>query len=627
MPQPTFSIVVPVHNVRAYLRECIESILSQSFTDFELIAIDDASPDGSGDVLDEYASEDPRVTVRHLPRNVGLGPARDVGIDAATGRYLLFVDGDDTLTPDSLAAIAAKVESTGHPDIVVFDYARTYWNASVQRNILADVFARPGPDVVNVADRSDLLTLLMVVWNKAYRLDFVREHGFRFPKGYYEDLPWTYPAMLIAQRIAILDRVCYHYRQRRHGNILRSSNRGHLDVFGQYARVFAYIDANPELERWRTFMFRRMNRHLLEILTNPRRVSPALKQDFFDAFAESFAAHRPAKYKIPAGRPGAKLRAVARRDYRAFQVLDVVAQTERTAKREITKARRGLDRKVSKGKRGLIRAYYHAQLHRPIDENLAIYSAYWSTNYACNPAAIYEKAKELAPHVRGVWVIQHQHVDRIPAGVDYVKLQSPEYYRVMATAKYFVNNVNFGSNIVKRPGTVHVQTQHGTPLKSMGLGLLNYPVGAAGMDFPKLMQRSDRWDYLVSANRFSSEVWERSFPNSYVTLEVGYPRNDRLVTATEAEAARVRAELGLPADKTVVLYAPTFRDWIRDQFDSPIDLLDFCERIGDDYVVLVRGHYFTERDERLVRLEEKGLLRDVSVLSVDRGPDDRVGRH
>ena len=134
---------------------------------------------------------------------------------------------------------------------MVFDYARTYWDGSVRRNVLADVLAAPGADVVDVVQRPDLLTLLMVVWNKAYRLDFVREHGFRFPKGYYEDLPWTYPVMLIARRIAILDRVCYHYRQRRHGNILRSSNRGHFDVFDQYARVFAYIDANPELERWR----------------------------------------------------------------------------------------------------------------------------------------------------------------------------------------------------------------------------------------------------------------------------------------------------------------------------------------------------------------------------------------
>jgi CDP-glycerol glycerophosphotransferase len=260
----------------------------------------------------------------------------------------------------------------------------------------------------------------------------------------------------------------------------------------------------------------------------------------------------------------------------------------------------------------LIRAYYQVELRRPIDEHLAVYSAYWSKNYACNPAAIYEKARELAPHIRGVWVIQHQFADRMPAGVDYVEMHSPEYYRVMATAKYFVNNVNFAPNIVKRPGMVHLQTQHGTPLKSMGLRLLEYPVGAAGMNFSKLMERSDRWDYLISSNRFSSEVWERSFPNSYVTLEVGYPRNDRLVTATEADRTAMRARLDLPAGKNVVLYAPTFRDWVRDQFDSPIDLLDFCERLGDDHVVLVRGHYFTERDERLVRLERGGLLRDVS---------------
>jgi CDP-glycerol glycerophosphotransferase len=87
------------------------------------------------------------------------------------------------------------------------------------------------------------------------------------------------------------------------------------------------------------------------------------------------------------------------------------------------------------------------------------------------------------------------------------------------------------------------------------------------------------------------------------------------VTAGEDDTRAVRARLGLPPDKTVLLYAPTFRDWIRDQFYSPIDLLDFCARLGDEYVVLVRGHYFAERDEPLVRLEEQGLLRDVTDLA------------
>jgi CDP-glycerol glycerophosphotransferase (TagB/SpsB family) len=611
--QRAFSIVVPVHNVRAYLRECLDSILNQSFRDFEVIAVDDASPDGSGAILDEYAHADPRVTVLHLENNVGLGRARDTAIAVATGRYLLFVDGDDTLTPDSLQAIADRIVETDDPDIVVFDYARTYWNGAVERNILGHLFAEAGGDVFTVEQRPEFLTLLMVVWNKAYRLDFVREHGFTFPVGYYEDIPWTYPTMLTARRIAALDRVAYHYRQRRHGNILRSSNRRHFDIFDQYGLVFAYLDAHPDLARWRPFMFDRMVAHLLQILVNRRRIAPALQREFFDAFADAYDRYRPSDYTLPAGRAGAKLRTVARRDFRAFQAADTVSQLDRKARRSVRRARTSSRRQTMRFKRGLVRVFYAVQRRQPIDENLAVYSAYWSRSYACNPAAIYEAAKRLAPHIEGVWVVHRDFTKVMPKGVRHVKLNSPEYYRVMARAKYFVNNVNFANNIVKRPGTVHVQTQHGTPLKTMGLELLDHPTADRPVDFDTLMRRSDRWDYVISSNRFSSEVWERSFPNSYVTLESGYPRNDRLVRATPDEKADLRKKLKLPANKTVILYAPTFRDWDRGSFSSPADLADLGERLGDRFVLLVRGHYLTENDGRLARLERRGLLRDVSA--------------
>lgn len=616
MPSCTFSIIVPVHNVRAYLRECLDSILGQSFADFEVIAVDDASPDGSGQILDDYATDDVRLTVLHLERNVGLGRARNAGMDAARGRYLLFVDGDDTLVPGALAAIAGQIAATSDPDILLFDYARTYWTGSVERNILGGLYDGFGTRTVDVDSHPELLTLLMVVWNKAYRRDFIEEHGFRCPVGYYEDLPWTYPTMITARRIAVLDQVCYLYRQRRHGNILRSSNRRHFDIFEQYGRVFAYLDANPELERWRTFMFDRMTVHLLQILTNRQRIAPALQKEFFTAFAAAYQRYRPGEHRLPVGRSGTKLRTVARNNYPEFLALYAASRAERFARRHAARTRTDTNRQITRVKRALIRAYYHACLRLPVDEGLAAYAAYWFRDYACNPAAIYAAAKRLAPGIRGVWVIRPEYVDLIPPGVDHVELGSPEYYRLMATAKYFVNNVNFPDNIVKRPGTVHVQTKHGTPLKTMGLALRDYPTGAANMNFSSLMRNSDRWDYVISSNRFSSEVWERSFPNSYVTLEIGYPRNDRLVRATPDEVARMRERLGIEPGKTAVLYAPTFRDWRRNEFDSPADLADLGERLGEDFVVLVRAHYFTRGDRRLERLEQRGLLRGVSEYPV-----------
>src|SRR3954470_12426538 len=92
---PSFSIVIPCHASRAWLRPCLDSILGQSFSDFEVIAVNDASPNDSGRILDEYAPADPRVRVVQLIENVGLGLARNAGLKECRGEYVLFLDSDD----------------------------------------------------------------------------------------------------------------------------------------------------------------------------------------------------------------------------------------------------------------------------------------------------------------------------------------------------------------------------------------------------------------------------------------------------------------------------------------------------------------------------------------------------
>src|SRR5690606_20078679 len=127
-----------------------------------------------------------------------------------------------------------------------------------------------------------------------------------------------------------------------------------------------------------------------------------------------------------------------------------------------------------------------------------------------------------------------------------------DYYKTIARAKYFVNNVNFPDEYVKRDGQVHMMTQHGTPLKKMGLDQMDYPVGANNMDFKALIKRSDRWDFLLSSNPLSTEAWERGFPCNYEMLEIVYPRNDKLVRAVGDDALRerLRSEIGIPPGAT-----------------------------------------------------------------------------
>ncbi|MBO4209146.1 bifunctional glycosyltransferase/CDP-glycerol:glycerophosphate glycerophosphotransferase [Micromonospora echinofusca] len=591
------SFVVPAYQVQGYLRECLDSILDQPFGDVEVIGVDDCSPDGCGQIIAEYAARDPRVRAVRLAENAGLGPARNAGLDRATGEYVWFLDGDDWLAPDCLPAVARRLADTA-PDVLLVDHVRVHWTGRAGRSALVDVLAADGPpEVFRATERPAVLRLLHTAWNKIIRRGFLLDSGLRFAPGWYEDVSFSYPALVAAERISVLDRVCVNYRQRRSGAITRTVDARHFEVFDQWHRVFDLVgDRNSTL---RPVLFERMIWHYLTVLGNGRRLPPGLRPAFFAQLHADYRRWRPpGGYPVPGGIEGLKHRLVAADRWRTFSALRVAGRTgqvvTRTARRAADRTLPPLRRSAGRGRDALLYGYYRAQLRRPVDPTLAVYAAYWYRGYACNPAAIHAKARELAPDIRGVWIVRRDRVAELPPGVEYVVAGTPAYYRVLARARWLVNNVNFPDHVVKRPGSVHVQTHHGTPVKVMGLDQQRYPLGAPGMDFAALLRRVDRWDFSITANAFSTQMWDRAYPADYVRLEVGYPRNDRLVTAGPDEVAAVRARLGIAPGDRVVLYAPTHREYLPG-YRPPFDPDGLLAALGPAGRLLVRGHYFDHR--------------------------------
>ncbi len=211
--------------------------------------------------------------------------------------------------------------------------------------------------------------------------------------------------------------------------------------------------------------------------------------------------------------------------------------------------------------------------------------------------------------MRGVWVVRKGAT--VPPGVEHVVSGTPEYFDLIARAGYLVNNVNFPNHLVKREGSVHVMTHHGTPLKRMGLDLRYAHHASRRHDFAALLERARRWDFSVSSNRHSTLIWERVYPVPFETLEVGYPRNDALANATDEDAQRLRAELGIAPGQTAVLYAPTHREY-RSGYEPALDLGRLAAGLGDDHVVLARQHYFYDADPLVRDLHRAGRLLDVA---------------
>jgi CDP-glycerol glycerophosphotransferase len=434
----------------------------------------------------------------------------------------------------------------------------------------AEAPAGPGALVFTASEAPACLTVTPVAWNRVVRRDFWRSRGLAFTPGPgpYEEIVPAYAALLGAGRIAALDQVCVTWRRRRRGSVALTPGPRHLAAIERWAEV---LDACRD-RTVRDVLAGQRERRLRAVLRDGRRVRPADRAAF----------HRAAGL---AGSPAA----------------DKIAELR-------AKAGRALRARRQAAARGAYRRYYKMLTRRPVDPNLAVYSAYWARGVACNPAAIHAKAAEIAPHVHGVWLVNRRDRDRIPPGVDAVEVGSRRYWEVMARAKYLVCNGSFPAAIEKRPEQVYLQTHHGTPLKHMGMDLRQHPAAAASTNFNRLLRHADHWDYSLSANPHSSQTWERVYPSDYVSLPTGYPRNDVFLTATAADVRAARAELGLAPGTVAILYAPTHRDYQRG-FTAPLDLARLAAALGPGHVLLARAHYYYGRPGLP---EHPGAVLDVS---------------
>lgn len=209
---PRFSIVVPSHGVAGRLSLALDSVLAQSFGDFELITVCDGPAAG---VAADHAGRDSRVVLVHSPPSAGLGAARNAGTGAASGAYLLFLDGDDTLAPGALSALAARLEETGDVDVLSFEHERTPWWDGEPATT-----AGPPPVTVRApafspAEAPHLTGVPLPTWSAVYRRSFVTGRGLAFPDGHRTDVGWGGLVAVAAERVAVLRRVVLRHLLRR----------------------------------------------------------------------------------------------------------------------------------------------------------------------------------------------------------------------------------------------------------------------------------------------------------------------------------------------------------------------------------------------------------------------------
>ncbi|MBR6435176.1 MAG: glycosyltransferase [Thermoguttaceae bacterium] len=210
MNNPKISVIIPVYNVESYLRECLDSIVNQTFRDLEIICINDGSTDGSLAILEEYASKDRRFQIV-TKENGGQAECRNIGISMASGEYIQFVDSDDYLDLNACQTIYSKAVET-QSDMVMFLF---HFFGKFEKRSLDDVKFIPSELTSNYDKIWFEFNNAQVVWANLFRRDFLDNNNIRFHNGlYFEDVPFVAKASLLAKRISVIPCPLYYYRQR-----------------------------------------------------------------------------------------------------------------------------------------------------------------------------------------------------------------------------------------------------------------------------------------------------------------------------------------------------------------------------------------------------------------------------
>ena len=259
--RPMVSIIVPIYNAEQYLRRCVDSILNQEYTDYELLLVNDGSTDASGDICEEYRDRDPRVIVIQK-ENTGVSDSRNRALDRARGKYLQFLDSDDWITPDATRLFVRAAEEYGC-DMVISDFYRVVGERLSPKGDIEEE---------GVLTREEFAAHMMenpadfyygVLWNKLYRRDIVEEHKLRMDTdiSWCEDFMFNLEYIRYAKVFYALHAPIYYYVKRKgslasQGINISKTVKMKLNVFEYYNNFYKHVLEEEDYEKNRLQVYR-----------------------------------------------------------------------------------------------------------------------------------------------------------------------------------------------------------------------------------------------------------------------------------------------------------------------------------------------------------------------------------
>ncbi|WP_372518627.1 glycosyltransferase family 2 protein [Candidatus Ruminimicrobiellum ovillum] len=233
------SVIIPVYNVENYLRQCLDSIVGQTFKDFEIIVVNDCSTDNSGSILEEYAKKDDRFIIINLSENKGQGNARNQGLNIAKGKYITFIDSDDWVAPDYIELLYNEINEN-NLDVVcasAFLYDNITKKITDRKEASADFLNNIKKERLLVLDKD---SFVVTVWAKIYGKNFLNDNEIRFRlDNYHEDNLFIFETIINTNKIKFTDNKIYFYRNNRANSSMSIINKEftYFSLFSELKKI------------------------------------------------------------------------------------------------------------------------------------------------------------------------------------------------------------------------------------------------------------------------------------------------------------------------------------------------------------------------------------------------------
>lgn len=430
------------------------------------------------------------------------------------------------------------------------------------------------------------------VLNILFKRSFIEANQLRFPEElvYFSDIPFLMEALSKTERFR--KRLSAKYIKRKHNDAINFPALSQIkdpNRFNEFLNTY-YITIGkiPEASDLR-------NRFDKKYINYYSRVyAPKLKRSKYDSWRnENFILMSDLvsgmSREVLKGLKGYKKR-----------LIKALIKKKLSKSINIVKAHLGYKKlkKILKNRRAFSKfLYIHTFIKKPMKENWILFESFFGKNYSDSPKYVYEYLSKNYPgKYKCIWVIDKRNT-KIPFKHKKIKRFGILYSYYLARCGYYVFNGRQPEWVRKRKGNIFIQTWHGTPLKRLVFDIEE--VSSATPRYKQQVYKQSRaWDYLIAPNAFSSETFRRCFMFDNQMLETGYPRNDILHSPDRDRiSSEIKRKLGIPENKKTILYAPTWRDdefYAKGQYKFELHLnLEYMRKeLGEEYVLLLRTHYF-----------------------------------